>query len=295
MALPPLNALRAFEAVARLGSFKAAADALFVTQSAISHQVRNFESWLGAPLFQREGNRATLLPHGVELANSLTVSLAEIDAACHRARSDNSRQPLVIAAIPSVAMCWLIPRLASFQEAHPGVETRIVYAIHGYEIDFSDVHLAFSFLPEMPKGPSIEASLFLRGDSIPVCSPTLLARRGKSVDDPGDLKELGLLHDGDKTGWRHWFDHSGEADPGPLPGTSFEDFNLLRAAVLSAQGVALCPVAMIEADLETGALVSLSDNPMAYGSDYFLITSKRAPVALQAQIKVFSDWAMSER
>ncbi|KZK84461.1 Glycine cleavage system transcriptional activator [Pseudovibrio sp. Ad46] len=295
MTLPPLNALRAFEAVARLGSFKAAADALFVTQSAISHQVKNFETWLEAPLFHREGNRAILLQRGVELANSLSLSLTEIDAACHRARSDNGRNELVIAAIPSVAMCWLIPRLAKFKEAHPSIETRIIYAIHGYEIDYSDVHIAFSFLSNEPQGADVDASFFLSGDSLPVCCPALLEQHGKSLDHISDLCSLGLLHDGDTWGWQRWFDLNGNEDLGPLQGTTYEDFNLLRAAVLSAQGVALCPLAMVQPDLEIGALVQLSDRRMTYGSDYYLIRSKRVPSSMQAHIDIFSDWALSER
>lgn len=190
-------------------------------------------------------------------------------------------------------MCWLIPRLSEFRAAHPEIETRIVYAIHGYDIDFSDVHVAFSFLPEAPTGPMIDAQLFLHGDSLPVCSPALLAQ-SPPPDTPDDLKRLGLLHDADTTGWQRWFAHVGHEMSGPLSGATFEDFNLLRAAALSGQGVALCPRAMIEADLVTGALVSLAETPMVYGSDYYLITSKRAPLAVQAQIRQFSDWALSQ-
>ncbi|AUH34217.1 LysR substrate-binding domain-containing protein [Paracoccus tegillarcae] len=293
MALPPLNAIRAFEAVARVGSFKAAADALFVTQSAVSHQIRNFETWLGGPLFSREGNRTVLLPHGLELANTLSRALSEIDAACHHARVGTGSQPLVIAAIPSVAMCWLIPRLSQFRAAYPEIETRIVYAIHGYDIDFSDVHVAFTFLPDAPTGAMIDARFFLSGDRVPVCSPAVLAQHDRQ-GMADDFNQLGLLHDGDETDWLRWFAHAGHDVSGPLSGTTFEDFNLLRAAALSGQGVALCPRAMIEADLATGALVSLSDKPMIDEFDYYLITSKRAPLAVQAQIRQFSDWAMSQ-
>ncbi|MES0861878.1 LysR family transcriptional regulator [Ruegeria sp. SCPT10] len=295
MALPPLNALRAFEAVVRFGSFKAAAEAIFVTQSAISHQVKNLESWLGAPLFLREGNRATLLPHAQDLANSLSLSLAEIDAACHRAKSGNHGNELVVAAIPSVSMCWLIPRLTKFKQIHPEIETRIVYAIHGYEIDFSDVHVAFTFQPEPPHSPDIASEFFLSGDSLPVCSPALLTQHNTTSDEPVDLRQLGLLHDGDTTGWRRWFDQDNNTDPGPLHGPTYEDFNLLRAAALSAQGVALCPFAMVQPDLEIGALVQLSDRRMSYGSDYFLVKSKRVASEVQAQINMFTEWALSER
>ncbi len=145
MSTTPLNALRAFEAVARLGSFKAAADALFVTQSAISHQIRHVEDWLGKPLFAREGNRTRLLDEGAELAASLSIAFGEIDSACRRARNRGGARTLVIAAIPSVSMCWLIPRLSRFRAEHPEIEFRIVYAMHGRDIDFDAVHLAFVF------------------------------------------------------------------------------------------------------------------------------------------------------
>ena len=133
----PLNALRAFEAVVRSGSFAAAAGELHVTQSAISHQIKGLEQWFGAPLFDREGPRPRPLPHAQQLARSLSLGFDSINAACRAARGYSQTRPLVVAAIPSVAVCWLIPRLGSFRAAHPGVEMRIVYALHGQEIDFA--------------------------------------------------------------------------------------------------------------------------------------------------------------
>ena len=108
MAQAPLGALRVFEAAARHGSFSRAADELCVTQSAVSHQVRSLEAWLGASLFERQGNRATLLPHGAELAVALGRSFGDIEAACRRTRRAGVAAPLTVAAIPSVALCWLI-------------------------------------------------------------------------------------------------------------------------------------------------------------------------------------------
>jgi DNA-binding transcriptional LysR family regulator len=298
MTTPPLNALRAFEAVARLGSFRAAAEALFVTQSAISHQIRNVEVWLGRPLFEREGNRTRLLPHGADLARSLAGSLSEIDAACNRAR--NVSQALVIAAIPSVAMCWLIPRLSRFRTAHPEIEIRIVYAMHGREINFHDVHLAFVFANEAPSGPMIEAKFYLAGQSVPVCSPSRLAHLGHRPTTVTDFLTLGLLHDATPTGWTNWL--SGvdggltiQASAASFDGTTFEDFNLLRAAALSGQGVALCPKAMIQPDLESGGLIQISQRVQDDGYNYYLLSSNAAPPLLNRQAKVFRDWAMSER
>ncbi len=294
----PLNALRAFETVARLGSFRAAADALFVTQSAVSHQIRNVEEWLGRPLFDREGNRTRLLPHGADLARSLAGSLAEIESACNRAR--NISQALVIAAIPSVAMCWLIPRLSRFRTAHPEIEIRIVYAMHGREINFHDVHLAFVFAKEAPSGSMIEAQFYLAGQSVPVCSPSRLAHLGHRPETVTDFLTLGLLHDGAPTGWTNWLTgvDSGlpvHATAASFDGTTFEDFNLLRAAALSGQGVALCPKAMIQPDLESGGLVQISQRVQDDGYNYYLLSSTTAPPRVNHQAQVFRDWAMAER
>lgn len=291
----PLNALRAFEAAARLGSFKAAADALFVTQSAVSHQIRHVEDWLGRPLFAREGNRTRLLDEGAELARSLSIALAEIEAACRRARAAPAAQTLVIAAIPSVAMCWLIPRLSRFRAAHPEIEFRVVYAMHGRDIDFDAVHMAFVFAPEPPRIPGIASTFFLGGESVPVCAPALLQRLGPGPWTAAQIMALGLLHDGETAGWRTWLHDMGEDVTDAIPGATFEDFNLLRAAALSGQGVALCPLAMMGPDLQSGSLVQLSDHTISYGSDYYLLSALAAAPPLARQVRVFHDWALSER
>ena len=293
-ALPPLNALRAFEAVVRTGSFRAAAESLFVTQSAVSHQIRHLEEWFGAPLFARDGSRPRPLPHAEELARALSLSLAEIKAACHRARQNRISQPLVVAAIPSVAVCWLIPRLAGFRAARPDIDIRIIYAMHGRDIDFRDVHLAFVFARGMPALPGIRAEGFLPGDSVPVCSPALAARLG-----PGDparaIAALGLLHDTDTAGWQAWFTRAGLGDHAPPAGPVFEDFNLLRAAALSGQGAALCPEAMIRADLDAGHLVRLSPLSVLEEFGYYLLWGPPAAGGWQDKAQAFRDWTFAER
>ena len=295
MSILPLNALRAFEAVARLGSFKAAADSLFVTQSAISHHVYNVEKWLGKPLFLREGNRTRLLADGSELARSLSVSFYEIETACRRARGSEPSSALVIAAIPSVAMCWLIPRLSRFRADHPEIQIRIVYAMHGRDINFDDVHVAFVFAPEAPQIVGIQSEFFLSGDSSPVCSPTLLQRLGLSKLSARDIVKLGLLHDGETAGWKIWLNRMGEGTDDIIPGATFEDFNLLRAAVLSGQGVALSPLAMVEPDLQSANLIQLSEKTISYGSDYYLLSTTNASALLAKQTKVFREWSMRQR
>lgn len=292
---PPLTALRALEAVVRTGSFKAAADQLFVTQSAVSHQIRHLEDWFGTPLFTRDGNRPKPLPFAEELAQSLSLSLAQISAACQRARAVNQRQPLVIAAIPSVAICWLIPRLAGFRAACPDIDVRIVYAMHGRDIDFRDVHLAFAFARGGAALPGARIEPFLPGHSVPVSSPALAARFDTAEGAPAAIAALGLLHDTDHSGWRAWFDRAGATAPPPAAGPIFEDFNLLRAAALSGQGVALCPLAMIRPDLDAKRLVRLSDVTVLEDTAYYLLWGPLAAGPMLDAARAFRDWAFAER
>lgn len=291
----PLNALRAFEAVVRTGSFKAAADQLFVTQSAVSHQVKHLEDWFGAPLFDRDGTRPRPLPHAEELARALSLSFAEMGAACDRARNHRFSQPLVIAAIPSVAICWLIPRLAGFRAAHPETEIRIVYAMHGRDIDFRDVHLAFVYARGMPNLPGVSAEPFLPGTSVPVCSPELATRLATRGGTGPAALSWSLLHDTDLGGWQEWFDRAGLPDHSPAAGPIFEDFNLLRAAALSGQGVALCPEAMIEPDLAAGHLLRLSTVGVRQEYGYYLLSGPLAASVMQPQAAAFRAWALQER
>lgn len=288
---PPLNALRVFETVVRAGTFRAAAEELCVTQSAISHQIRGLEDWFGAPLFDRGTSRPQPLPHAAELAASLSLSLSAIGAACQRARDFRISQPLVIAAIPSVAVCWLIPRLARFRAVHPGTELRIIYAVHGQRIDFQNVHFAFVFARGAPDLPGVETVHFLPGESVAVCSPQLAARVGDRPD-PAAIAALGLLHDTDRSGWEAWFERAG-LDARRVPsGTVFQDFNLLRAAALSGQGVALCPEAMIRPDLDAGHLLRLSGPRVLAEHGYHLLCG---PLARDSRAGAFRDWALAER
>lgn len=273
MSLVPLNALRAFEAVNRTGSFRAAAEALFVTQPAISHQVRRLEEWVGEPLFDRRSTPPMLNQRGLELARELAIAFDRIDAACERARPRRDDSTLVIAAIPSVATCWLIPRLPEFRRLHPEISLRIVYAHHGDRLDFGDLDFAFVFSCGEPADTDVTAERFLSGRSVPVCSPSLLAGRSVQQLSAAEFLTMGLLHDTDHAGWKSWLEKAGHpASEARLSGAVFEDFNLLRIGALSGQGIALCSVAMIEPDLQDGRLVKLSDVSVLDEFDYYLMT-----------------------
>lgn len=296
MSQPPLNALRAFEAVARTGSFSAAAESLFVTQPAVSHQVKHLEQWLGVDLFDRGGRVPKLLPRGVSLARDLTTAFDGIDAACRRARPPAPGNALVVAAIPSVAICWLIPRLPGFQAAHPDIQLRVIYAHHGHDIDFTTTDLAFTFADSRPEGEGISSEPFLSGASVPVASPALVGPVPPRLSSAWLLR-MGLLHDDDQSGWKTWLERAGLAVPERMPGAVFQDFNLLRAAALAGQGVALCSLAMIRPDLAEGRLVQLSEVSVLDRFDYYLTQSEltRRDVAQRRARQVFLAWIRAER
>jgi DNA-binding transcriptional LysR family regulator len=289
MAQAPLGALRVFEAVARHGSFSRAADELCVTQSAVSHQVRGLEAWFGGPLFERSGNRATLLPHAEKLAQALSRALEDIDAACRQARRAGGPPRLSVAAIPSVAVCWLIPRLDSFRARAPGTEVRLVYAFYGHPIDFRDVDLAMVFATAPPAPPGMTVTRVFPGDTAPVCAPHL----GSRPSTAAEMVRAGLLHDTDESGWRAWLDAVGEADLPVSPGPVFEDFNLLRAAALAGQGIALCPLAIIADDLRQGRLVQLADRTIRSECGYYIVTRDTADHPASPAVRLFRDWVLS--
>ena len=288
----PLTALRAFEAVVRHGGFGRAAEALCVTQSAVSHQVRALEDWLGADLFDRAGNRNRLLPHGAALAAAVGRALAEIDGACVQARRAGGPPRLTVAVIPSVAVCWLIPRLSAFRARAPEVELRVVYAMPGRVADLREVDVAIVYHRDAPEVPGMAAEPFLPGDSAPVASPAFAA--GRRLDTAAGIVAAGVLHDTDGEGWAAWLAAEGGGLAVPS-GPVFEDFNLLRAAALAGQGVALCPLAIIGDDLATGRLVQLSARTVLGERGYHLLRRSDAGPGPAAPLAGFCAWLRESR
>jgi LysR family transcriptional regulator, glycine cleavage system transcriptional activator len=192
-------------------------------------------------------------------------------------------------------VCWLIPRLSEFRTHHPDVEIRVVYALHGRDVDFRDVHLAFVYGEDLPVRPGVTAEAFLPGAAVPVCSPSLISRAAAQTVAAQDLLKLGLLHDTNSSGWQEWLRREGQPMPAQATGPIFEDFNLLRAAVLSGQGVALCPLAMIRPDLEAGRLIQLSPRTVQEGFRYHLLSGPLTEGPMLPAVQAFRDWARSAR
>jgi len=288
----PLNALRAFETAARLGSFSKAAEEMCVTQSAVSHQIKRLENWLGTRLFLRHNKGLELLPAGRELADTLTMSLGHIAQSCAKLRRDVRPLPVVVAAIPSIAAIWLVPRLDGFRKTHPDIDIRIEYALHGRPIDFSQVDFAFTFSDTAPVFEHASIQVYLSGACCAVCNPAVAEMPGLRALDPAALASVELLHDTDIPEWDAWFAATGLRPQDAQAGPTYHDFNLLRAAALAGQGLALCPASIIQSDLDSGRLVRLSKTLVAHEFSYYMSRSNIRRPADDPAASAFRHWAL---
>ena len=286
--LPSLNALRCFEAAARSGSFSRAAAELNVTQSAVSHQVRQLEEWFGITLFDRLGRQTIPTAKGQDLARSLAEAFDIMAAACRRLQHADAGPALTIAALPSFATIWLIPRLSDFFRAHPEISVKIVYAFAGHKLDFEEVDIAVLWGAGEWEG--CRSTRLLPGSTVPICNPIYLEKEGP-FDAPAAILGKPLLHDTDRLDWQNWMRHAGLKHAGPSPGPIFQDFNLLRAAALAGQGIALCPKSLIADDLASGRLVQLFD--IAIKQDYAYSIIEPGSGRRSEALDTFKDWLLA--
>ncbi len=289
--LPPLNALKCFEAAARHHSFSKAGEELHVTQSAVSHQIRQLEQWFGIPLFDRQGRQTLPTPEGAELATSLAEAFDQMASACQRIAKSHGKTTLTIAAIPSIATIWLIPRLPGFLQAHPGLNVRLLHAYQDQRVDFDDVDLAIVYgdWDDAPPG----ATRLMSGLSAPICSAMYADQHGP-FREPSDLQRTTLLHDEDRRSWLNWFKAAGikvkETQPGPI----FDGFNLLHSAILAGQGVGLAPCALLRRDFESGRLVKLFETEVLAQRAYYIVEPQVPRTTRAAEVSVFKQWLLKE-
>lgn len=287
--LPSLNALRCFEAAARSGSFSRAAEELNVTQSAVSHQVRQLEQWFGLPLFDRLGRQTVPTAKGQELARSLAESFDIMGAACRRLSQSETSPAITIAALPSIATIWLIPKLSQFFRDHPEISIKVIYAFAGQKIDFDECDIAILWGPGEWEG--CRSTRLLPGNTVPVCNPIYLEKEGPFAVAHAIIGKP-LLHDTDRLDWQNWMRHAGLKHAGPSPGPIFEDFNLLRAAALAGQGIALCPTSLISDDIHSGRLVQLFDTAIKLDYAYSIIEPGEGGGRRTEAIDRFKDWLL---
>ena len=286
--LPPLSALRPFEAAARLESFSRAAEELSLTHGAVSHQVRALEDHLGTPLFSRQGKRVTLTPAGRAFAEAVRNALQEIARAADAAGSKRRDNRLSVSVLPSFAARWLMPRMIRFMDAHPDIEINVdaTTALANFAAEEVDVAIRFG------RGPwaGLTCEEFLRDEYFPVASPKL--KQAKGLKAPHDLLRVRIIRE-DRDYWQHWFAAAGVPVEGKLDGSPFfNDSTLTLQSAARGEGVALARSSIVGEDLERGTLKRLFDVSVPSRESYWFVSPRESAQA--PKVKAFREWVKKE-
>jgi LysR family glycine cleavage system transcriptional activator len=293
--LPPLSALRAFEAAARHMSFSRAATELHVTPAAISHQIHALEEDLGIRLFHRMNRSIELTASARILFPGLSEAFAGIQSSVRRLRAHNDTGTLTVTASPSIAAKWLVLRLHRFQEQHAEVDVRISATDEVVDLTRGDFDIAIRY--GRGKYPELEVELLFTNEVFPACSPQLLVE-GPPLRAPEDLPAHALIHDQAierdplSPTWPMWLKAAGVKSVPATSGLSFNNMHLALDAAIAGHGVVLAHSTIAAADLAAGRLVRLFSLALPDQFAYYIVT---APGALERpKVRAFRDWLRCE-
>lgn len=285
--LPPFAAVRAFEAAARLMSFKDAADELCLSPSAVSHQVRALEAYLDTKLFERRGNMMHLTLTGQGYADRLSGLLDGIDGATRGARAGAQDVVLRVLCTPGFAARWMVPRMGRFDHAD---RLRLRVSVGAPSTDFAtnDADVVIHWADAPVDGVLVEP--LMSSARYPVIRPDLKARLG--IDTPGDLARATLMHDETMDMWAEWFELAGHRPPQMPAGPEFPNCELATTAAEQGAGVALAYDMMVRGTVASGRLVRLFDTvTMPFVIYSVACAEERADEPL---IAAFRAWAHAE-
>lgn len=287
--LPPLNALRAFEATARHLSVKNAADELCVTAGAVSQLIKSLELHLGIALFRRANRGIFLTDAGQAYLPPVRNAFRQISDATRRIAMPAETGILTVSATPFFASAWLVPRLKSFHDAHPDIDLQVVSstALADFSRDGVDVAIRHG----LGRYPGLSSQRVLTVEIIPVAAPALVRQLGMPAS-PADLMRWPRVNDAQRKAWQLWFQAQGIDDAKPARGPSFDDSGLLLKAVLAGQGAALLPAAVVADDLAEGRLVQLSDLGWLEDFAYYLVCPEGSRD--RPKIAAFREWIAAE-
>jgi LysR family glycine cleavage system transcriptional activator len=287
----PLTALRSFESAGRHLSFSRAAEELFVSQAAISRQIRELESLLETSLFLRMHRRVQLTETGESLLSHLTRSFDAMDAAVTRIIEAKGPEVVRISVEPALASSWLVPRLNRFRHLYPDID--VLIDVNPRVIDFhgGGAELALRYSAEKTFWPDTEAERLIALFDTPMLSPELL-RSGSPLKKPEDLRDFTLLHEENRQYWDKWFEAAGAGlSKSPPRGPLLADMSLVLQAAVRGHGVALGCQLLAQDDLASGALVMPFDTRIPAGA-YWLAAHDFKALSSPAQL--FADWLRAE-
>lgn len=267
----PLTALRSFEVAGRLQSFTLAAAELYISQAAVSRQVRELETILGLALFERRHRRVSLTSAGETLLANLTAAFDDIGDCLAGLQRRDAISVVSVSAEPSFASCWLVFHLADFQKDHPHIDIQLDAEPRLIEFRSNQAALAIRHSVQSTSWPRTESRHLTDVRLTPAFAPGLLTP-GTAVTSPEDLLRFPLLHEENRDPWRHWFETAGVAadvERGPV----YADGGLILQVVLSGQGVALVDEAFSEEYVAAGRLVRPFDISLSWGA-YWLVARR---------------------
>ncbi|MBF9234569.1 transcriptional regulator GcvA [Microvirga alba] len=286
--LPPMSAVRVFEAAARHQSFTRAAEELGMTQAAVSYQIKMLEDRVGAPLFIRKPRQVVLTAKGRQLAPAVTEAFEALRTAF--AEVDESVQSVLsIATFTTFASSWLVPRLGHFQEIHPSIAVQI--AVSAQILDLNQDEFDVAIRTGKGDWPGMESQFLFPSLFTPVCSPKLLCQ--VDLREPADLLKLPIISPGDPW-WRDWLAAAGveNVDLSDRPDHSLGAQQFEGMAAMAGQGVAMINPGFFRADLAAGRLIQPFDLILEADRSYWLVFPKarrRSP-----KVQAFRDWLLSE-
>src|SRR5512134_2428915 len=295
-ALPALDLLVGFEAAARHLSFTKAGEELFLTQSAVSRQIKDLEEQLGVPLFQRRHRAHALTPEGQQFHAAAAHVLVTMRAATDRLRTRTGRQAIALTTTHSFAALWLIPRLAGFTRAHPQADVRITADTRVQDLERDGLDVAIRHGPASLAGADAQR---LFGERVfPVCSPRLLKDARRPLKEPADLRHHVLLQYDDPDArhpwlhWRTWLEVERLAELKPAARLSFTGYEQIINAAIAGHGVALGRSPLVKDVLAAGELVAPFKRAAEVARAYYAIVSSHAQG--RPEVAAFVGWLKRE-
>ena len=275
--IPPLQTLVCFDAAARHESYTRAAQELALTQSAVSRQVGALEAFLGVALFRRTRHGVALTPSGTTYARQTALRLESMERDTLDAMADQgSGGSLALAAVPTFATRWLLPRLPGFAQLQPDAVVHIETRTRPFLFADGEFDAAlYAGTPaQVANWAGTRALLLMPEDVVPVCSPRLLPR-GKPVA-PAAIAQMPLLQQSTRPdGWRQWFDAQQVDAPRARTGPRYELFSMLASAAAHGLGVALMPTMLVDDEIARGELTVACARPLSGQRNYYLVTPDR--------------------
>lgn len=287
--LPPLNALRVFDAAARHLSFTKAAEELFVTQAAVSHQIKSLEDFLGLKLFRRRNRSLLLTEEGQSYYLDIKEIFSAINDATRKLQARSAKGALTVSLLPSFAIQWMVPRLSSFNMAYPGIDVRIQAVDRDEEKLADDVDVAIFY--GRGNWPGLRVEKLYAEYLLPVCSPMFLTG-DHPLKTPADLAHFTLLHDASRRDWQSYIRQLGLQHINVQQGPIFSHSAMVLQAAIHGQGVALANNVMAQSEIEAGRLVCPFNDVLVSKNAFYLVCHDSQ--AELGKIAAFRQWILEK-